>query len=42
MADDPQDARMRTIRSRNRALLLILIGLAVLFYALTFVRMGGH
>ena len=42
MADDPSDARMRTIRARNRALLLILLGLAALFYALTFVRMGGH
>ena len=36
------DARMRVIRSRNRALLLVLVGLAALFYALTFVRMGGH
>jgi len=38
----PSDARMRVIRGRNRALLLVLVGLAVLFYALTFVRMGGH
>jgi hypothetical protein len=36
------DTRMRTIRSRNRALLLVLLGLAALFYALTFVRMGGY
>jgi hypothetical protein len=42
MADDPSDVRMRTIRARNRALLLVLIGLVALFYALTFVRMGGH
>jgi hypothetical protein len=42
MADDPRDARMRTIRARNRALLVVLVGLVALFYALTFVRMGGH
>jgi hypothetical protein len=42
MADDPLDARRRIIRARNRALLLVLLGLAALFYALTFVRMGGH
>ena len=38
----PSDARMRVIRARNRALLVVLVGLALLFYALTFVRMGGH
>jgi hypothetical protein len=38
----PQDARMRAIRARNRALLVVLLGLVALFYALTFVRMGGH
>jgi len=42
MADNPADVRMRVIRSRNRALLLVLLGLVALFYALTFVRMGGH
>ncbi|HEV2189159.1 MAG TPA: hypothetical protein VGR70_18255 [Stellaceae bacterium] len=42
MADDPSDARMRVIRARNRALLLVLVGLVALFYVLTFVRMGGH
>ena len=42
MADDPSDARVRVIRARNRALMLVLVGLAALFYALTFVRMGGH
>lgn len=42
MADDPADLRSRRIRARNRALLLILMGLVALFYALTFVRMGGH
>ena len=42
MADDPVDDRSRRIRARNRALLLVLVGLAALFYALTIVRMGGH
>jgi hypothetical protein len=42
MALDPSDARMRVIRARNRALLLVLLGLVALFYALTFVRMGGY
>ena len=42
MADDPRDARMRTMRARNRALLVVLLGLVALFYALTFVRMGGY
>jgi hypothetical protein len=42
MADDRVDARMRVIRARNRALMLVLVGLAALFYALTFVRMGGY
>jgi len=42
MADDAEDARARTIRARNRALLVVLLGLVALFYALTFVRMGGH
>lgn len=35
------DARARTIRARNRALLLVLLGLVALFYAITIVRMGG-
>jgi hypothetical protein len=42
MADDPIDDRSRRIRARNRALLLVLLGLVALFYALTIVRMGGH
>jgi len=42
MADDPLEARTRIIRARNRALLLVLLGLVALFYVLTFVRMGGH
>jgi hypothetical protein len=42
MADEPRDGRRRLIRSRNRALLLVLLGLVALFYALTIVRMGAH
>jgi hypothetical protein len=42
MADDPIDDRSRRIRARNRALLAVLLGLVVLFYALTIVRMGVH
>ena len=47
MADDPIDRptgddRMRRIRARNRALLLVLLGLVALFYILTFVRLGAH
>ena len=42
MADDPADLRTRRIRARNRALLMVLLGLVALFYALTIVRMGGH
>ena len=30
------------VRARNRALLLVLVGLAALFYVRTFVRMGGY
>jgi hypothetical protein len=37
-----RDERGRVIRARNRALLLVLLGLVALFYVLTFVRMGGH
>jgi hypothetical protein len=36
----PADDRSRRIRARNRALLLVLLGLVALFYALTIVRMG--
>jgi hypothetical protein len=42
MADGHRDGRWRLIRSRNRALLLVLLGLVALFYALTIVRMGAH
>lgn len=40
MADDPAGDRRLTIRARNRALLLVLLGLVVLFYAITIVKMG--
>jgi hypothetical protein len=33
--------RQRTIRARNRVLVAVLVGLVVLFYAITIVRMGG-
>jgi hypothetical protein len=40
MVDDPADGRARMIRSRNRALLWVLLGLVALFYAITIVKMG--
>jgi hypothetical protein len=33
--------RERMIRTRNRALMAVLVILAALFYAITIVRMGG-
>ncbi|MBV9552512.1 MAG: hypothetical protein JO032_06940 [Alphaproteobacteria bacterium] len=42
LPEDPTDLRARRIRARNRALLLVLLGLVGLFYVLTFVRMGAH
>jgi hypothetical protein len=33
--------REKTIRSRNRALVAVLVALVALFYAITIVRMGG-
>ena len=33
--------REKTIRTRNRALVAVLVVLVVLFYALAIVRMGG-
>lgn len=33
--------RDRTIRTRNRALVAVLVALVALFYAITIVRMGG-
>ena len=39
-ADDPSP-RQRTIRARNRALLIVLVALVALFYVLAIVRMSG-
>ena len=33
--------REKTIRTRNRALVAVLVALVALFYAVTIVRMGG-
>jgi len=33
--------RARRIRAKNRALLVVLVGLVALFYAIAMVRMGG-
>jgi hypothetical protein len=41
MAMDTERERQRTIRTRNRALLSVLVGLVALFYLITIVRMGG-
>jgi hypothetical protein len=41
MAGENMNERERTIRSRNRALLVVLLALVALFYAISFVRMGG-
>jgi hypothetical protein len=35
------DDRQRRIRARNRALLLVLLALAALFYVISIVRMSG-
>jgi hypothetical protein len=35
------DERGRRIRARNRALLAVLLGLVVLFYVMSIVRMSG-
>jgi hypothetical protein len=40
-AEDVMDERERRIRARNRALLAVLLGLAVLFYVISIVRMSG-
>lgn len=36
---DPNEERRRIQKGRNRVLALLLLGLVVLFYALTFARM---
>jgi hypothetical protein len=41
MAIDLEQARQRTIRARNRALVVVLVALVALFYVITIVRMGG-
>jgi hypothetical protein len=33
--------RARRIRAKNRALLIVLVGLVALFYAIAMARMGG-
>lgn len=37
----PDEVRRR-IKARNRAMLIILAGLAILFYGVTIVRLGGQ
>jgi len=37
----PMDERERRMRGRNRALLVVLLGLVALFYVLAIVRIGG-
>lgn len=39
--DQDKDVRRRRIRSRNLALLAVLVGIIVLFYLITLVRLGG-
>jgi uncharacterized membrane protein len=42
MADNQdKNVRRRRIRSRNLALLAVLVGVIVLFYLITVVRLGG-
>ena len=41
MAGEGLGRRERTIRARNRALLAVLGGLALLFYLITLVRLSG-
>ncbi len=38
---DWEQARQKTIRARNRALVAVLVTLVALFYLITIVRMGG-
>ena len=40
-AGESREEHRRRIRSRNRALLAVLLGLALLFYIITIVRMSG-
>lgn len=41
MAMDWEEARQKTIRARNRALVVVLVTLVALFYVIAIVRMGG-
>jgi hypothetical protein len=41
MAANGPHERERTLRARNRALLLVLLGLVALFYVIAIVRMSG-
>jgi hypothetical protein len=38
---DPGDLRKKQIRSKNLALLAVLVALCLLFYAITIARMGS-
>ena len=39
--ESSMDERQHRIRARNRALLLVLLALVVLFYVISIVRMSG-
>jgi hypothetical protein len=39
--EDPHETRRRLQRSRNRAMLVVLLALIALFYAITIARMSG-
>ena len=41
IGESGMDERQRRIRARNRALLLVLLALVVLFYLISIVRMSG-
>ena len=41
MSDDNAQEFVRRRKARNRAMLVVLIGLCVLFYVMTIARMGG-
>jgi hypothetical protein len=41
MAIDLERQRQQIIRTRNRALMAVLLALVALFYVITIVRMGG-
>lgn len=38
---DPETSRQRRVRNRNLAMLVVLGGLAFLFYVITIVKIGG-